>query len=95
MKLNKTTTMPISIENKFIYKYSKVGLMPTLNKKKTLYVYLSDNSYKREFKQASIRMVSKSSIRFLRARQGLPVRGQRTNSNGRTAKKRIWLKKRL
>ncbi len=85
--------MSVSAENKFMNKYPRVGFAPALNIKKTSYVYLSDNSYKREFRQVSTRTASRNSIRFLRASRGLPVRGQRTSSNGKTAKKRIWLKK--
>jgi small subunit ribosomal protein S13 len=36
------------------------------------------------------RLVSIRSYRGLRLKQGLPVRGQRTHTNGRTAKKRLF-----
>nr|QDA21745.1 ribosomal protein S13 [Proschkinia sp. SZCZR1824] len=35
------------------------------------------------------RLISIKSYRGLRLRQGLPVRGQRTHTNGRTSKKRL------
>ena len=77
------------IENTFLNIYSKVGVKPTLNKKKTSWTYLLDTTYKKEFRQVSVRTLSRSSIRFLRARQGFPVRGQRTGSNSKTARKRV------
>ena len=36
------------------------------------------------------RLISIRSYRGLRLRQGLPARGQRTHTNGRTAKKRLF-----
>jgi len=34
----------------------------------------------------------RTNIRFLRRNQGFPVHGQRTCSNGKTAKKKLWKK---
>lgn len=56
---------------------------------KNKYLYL--NFYNKHFIIKS-RFQSQSCLRNIRRNAGYPIRGQRTSSNGKTAKKRLWKK---
>lgn len=47
--------------------------------------------YIRKKSEARKLLISLGSLRGIRLRRGLPIRGQKTHSNGRTARKRIFL----
>lgn len=80
-------------ENSFLIKYSLLNHKYQFNRKKNILVLdnLKLGVYNKNlFKK--VKLCSPLSLRYIRKHLGFPVRGQRTSSNGKTARKRLWKK---
>lgn len=53
--------------------------------------YIIENAINKQVNQNIIKYIQNNSRRGFRLRKGLPVRGQRTHSNGRTQKQRTFI----
>lgn len=55
--------------------------------------FIVEGNLEEQLKQDLQRYQSNGSFRGYRLRNGLPVRGQRTHSNGKTARRRLYVRK--